>query len=617
MINDVHYSTMSLLDELNPPQRQAVTFGNGPLLILAGAGSGKTRALTYRVAYLIREKGVNPEQILVVTFTNKAAGEMKERIYKLVGQIPPLAGTFHSFCAKLLRQEGHLLGIPKNYLIYDIPDQLEAVKEVIGRLDLPADRYRPGSVLAVISQAKNELIGPEEYPAYARGEFQKKVAQVYKLYQNLLRDSKALDFDDLLFFTVKLFRQNGDILEKYQNRFRYILVDEYQDTNRAQYELTRLLAKKRGNLCVVGDASQAIYGFRGADYRNLLRLAQDFSELTTINLEQNYRSSQTILDAAHAVIARNTSHPVLHLWTAKDGGEKVKIYQARSELDEASLIIAKLIEEGVSFSDAAVLYRTNAQSRVLEEAFLHAGIPYILVGGVRFYERREVKDCLAYLRLLANSDDLVSAKRVEKLGKRRLDKFLSYREKIEKEASADKTTLELLDGVLEATDYLSRFDEDNEQDLARLENIKELRSVAAQSPQLSAFLENVALVEQEQLPSHPVHDQGKNAVTLMTAHAAKGLEFPLVFIVGMEEGLFPHSRSMMSKDELEEERRLFYVGMTRAMEKLYLTFARRRLYFGQRAQNQVSRFLADIPEELVENLSGGSLTGATLDDIPF
>ncbi len=591
-----------ILTHLNPPQQEAVIHKEGPLLILAGAGSGKTRALTHRVAYLIQEKKIDPENILLVTFTNKAANEMKERVKKLTGIIPPLTGTFHSFCARILRREGKHLGIPPNYLIYDEADQLDTIKLTLEKLDIPTKYFKPASVLATISQAKNELISAMEYPQYAQGHFQKTVARIYLVYQKLLRDYEALDFDDLLFEAVRLFQKEKSVLGKYQERFRHILVDEYQDTNRAQYVLTKLLAKRWHNLCVVGDASQSIYGWRGADYRNLMNLKKDFPDLKIVNLEQNYRSTQTILDAAHAVISHNTTHPILKLWTMKKGGEPVSLYEAKSELDEGAFVVNMIAEQklvnGVKCSEFAVLYRTNAQSRVLEEAFLHAGIPYVLVGGVRFYERKEIKDCLAYLRLLANPKDQVSYQRIEKLGKRRLQKFLDFAEKIDLKKYP---TIKILDKALKATGYLDLYDPEDEKDLARLENIKELRSVAMQFPDLPRFLENVALVEQDHLPEHPARNkEKKEAVTLMTAHAAKGLEFPNIFMVGMEEGLFPHSKSMMEKDELEEERRLCYVGMTRAKDKLYMTFARRRLYFGQRASNPISRFIADIPEDLLE-----------------
>lgn len=604
-----------IISSLNPSQQEAVKYQKGPLLILAGAGSGKTRALTYRAAYLIKEKGVAPENILLLTFTNKAAGAMKERLKKLLitnSQLPisnlPFAGTFHSFCTKILRIDGHYIGISPQFLIFDEADQLETLKEAMKKLDISTKNFNPNAVLATISQAKNELISPLEYPQYAKGHFQETVSRIFLLYQKLLKDQEALDFDDLLAEAVKLFQKSPSVLTKYQNRFQHILVDEWQDTNKAQYLLTKMLAQKFRNLCVVGDASQAIYGWRGADYRNLMYLENDFPEIKIVNLEQNYRSTQKILDAAYEVIRHNQSHPILKLWTNNSAGEKIKIYQARSEIDEAAFIITKIAElvqnEQCNLGDFAILYRTNAQSRPIEEVCLHSGIPYILVGGVRFYERKEIKDVLAYLRLLANPKDMTSHKRIEKLGKTRLKKFLEFAKKLQ---GKDLTTLELLDKTLKATNYLDLYNPEIKEDLARLENIKELRSVAAEFPDLISFLENVALIQQEFLSSNKAKletETKPEAVTLMTAHAAKGLEFPVVFMVGMEEGLFPHSRSMMEKDELEEERRLCYVGITRAKEKLYLTYASRRLYFGQRTNNPVSRFIADIPEELLEVESG-------------
>jgi DNA helicase II / ATP-dependent DNA helicase PcrA len=639
-----------LLKQLNPAQVKAVTATDGPILILAGAGSGKTRVLTYKVAYLIKEKGIAPDNILMVTFTNKAAGEMKERIAKLLHTTTshlPFAGTFHSLAAKILRRDGRAIGIPPNFLIYDSEDTKEAIKEAFARLDIDKKRYNPGSIATTISQAKNELISSTEYPQYARGHFQETTAQVYVEYQKILRDSLALDFDDLIFMLVRLFTKDKEAAGYYQNKFKYVLVDEYQDTNHAQYELTRAFAKRWRNLCVVGDASQSIYGWRGADFRNITNFQRDYPDVRVFHLEQNYRSTQNILDGAFSIISKNSSHPILKLWTEKTSGGPIQLFQARGEQEEAifiSQIISQTHYQKITYSNFAVLYRTNAQSRVIEEVFLHASIPYILVGGVRFYERKEIKDVLSYLRLLVNPDDSVAKKRAIKIGKKRYDQFLVLRERVarddryrkagdtregsrhaphpdpamrERESTGRETrvagpapqqdrqlnkisSLDIMDQVMEATGYLDLYDKDIEEDLGRLENIKELRSVAAEFSDLTQFLENVALVENEYMPDHPLDENGKkDAVTLMTLHAAKGLEFGYVFMVGMEEGLFPHSRSLLEPLELEEERRLCYVGMTRAKEKLFMTFASRRLYFGTHTSNIISRFVTDLPEHLV------------------
>lgn len=595
----------NLLADLNQQQHSAVTFGDGPLLILAGAGSGKTRAIVYRVAYLIGEKGIDPGRILLTTFTNKAASEMRERLTKLVGAAPPFTGTFHSLCAKILRREGKYIGIPASYAIYDDRDQIEVVKQAIADFDLSIRDFKPRSVLATISAAKNELISSTEYPQYAKGHWQKTVAEIYILYQKKLKKYEALDFDDLLMDTVRLFQREPRVLADYQDRFLHVLVDEYQDTNQAQYVLTKLLAGRWRNLCCVGDASQSIYAWRGADFRNLNKLENDFPDLTVVNLERNYRSTQIILNAAYGVIANNSTHPVLSLWTDKKGGEKIEVFEASDEKEEAYFAlhaINQLMSEDkkLRYKDFSVLYRTNAQSRVFEEAFIRFGVPYVLVGGTRFYERKEIKDCLAYLRVLSNPKDLVNFKRLEKIGKRRLERFLNFSKRFRAKMQEKKNTLEIMDLILKETGYLDLYNPKDEEDLMRLENVKELRSVAQEFPNLTQFLENVSLVEQEHLPNRPKSNQDRDAVNLMTLHAAKGLEFKVVFIAGMEEGLFPHSRSMLEKDELEEERRLCYVGITRAMNRLFLTYTRRRLYFGAYGSSIVSRFLNELPEELIQ-----------------
>lgn len=613
----------SILTGLNPAQQEAVTHWGHPVLILAGAGSGKTKALTHRAAWIVSEKGFLPSQILMLTFTNKAAGEMKERVKNLVTQslnnsitALPWAGTFHSFCARVLRKSGRHINLAPSFVIFDDGDQLDLLKSVINNMGL-VKILKPQVARALISEAKNEMVGPLEYAEYTRGDLQKNVARVYLEYQKALKRNDALDFDDLLLETVRLLKKEGEVLNQYRNQFQYILVDEWQDTNKAQYEITKLLTQRDRNLTVVGDASQSVYRWRGADYRNIMYLKRDFPELATINLEQNYRSTQNILDAAFGVISRNKTHPVLKLWTDNAKGERIKLYQASSEIDEANYVVTQvkkltgelgnpenpinqLPSQLITCGDIAILYRTNAQSRVLEEALLHEGIPYVLFGGTRFYERREIKDVLAYLRVVVNPKDEISRKRAGKLGLGRMKKLQTVR------MGSQMTTLDLLDQILQTTGYLELYDQHDEEDLARLENVKELRSVATEFPNPYEFLEQVTLVETTQtgksrsLPATRYLPKS-GAVTLMTAHSAKGLEFTVVFIVGLEEGLFPHSRALMDNEELEEERRLAYVGITRAREKLFLTYARRRLIFGQSGSSLPSRFLSEIPEKLLEN----------------
>lgn len=600
-----------ILSDLNPQQKAAVTYAGGPLLVLAGAGSGKTKVLTHRVAYFIDKELVKAENCLLLTFTNKASGEMKERIIKLIGHTPGFAGTFHSLCAKILRIDGRIIGISPGFLIYDESDQKQLVKEIIENFGYSTDSYNPAGILSAISDAKNQMLTPTQYSEFVSGEFQQVVFKVYLEYEKRLKEIGALDFDDLLIKAVLLLKGSSEVLKKWQNKFTHIFVDEWQDTNKVQYALTKLLIGNRKNITAVGDASQSIYSWRGADYKNINYLIKDFPNIKVINLEQNYRSTQNILEAANFVISKNTTHPILKLWTEKEKGERIKLYTARNGLDEADFIVGevnKLKRKGFKYSDAAVLYRTNAQSRVIEEALLHAGIPYMLVGGTKFYDRKEVKDVLSYLRLLVNPKDSVSRKRIEKLGVRKLEKFKEFQENLE--TIEGKTTLDILDLVLEKTGYLDLFQKETEENLAKLENIKELRSVATEFRDITEFLENVALVEAEQTDSKKVRIKGKNdteAITLMTLHAAKGLEFPVVFIVGMEEGLFPHSRSLWEQNQLEEERRLAYVGITRAKETLYLSYASRRIYFGEQVSNPPSRFIIDIPENLLENVRGKDL----------
>lgn len=583
-------------------------------MVLAGAGSGKTKVLTNRVAYFISKGIIKPENALLLTFTNKAAGEMKDRIFELTKGDSPTTGTFHSFCAKILRIEGENIGIPKNFIIYDEQDQKETVKEIMEKINISTDEFNPSSILNGISEAKNQMISPSEYVNFVKSEWQDVAAKIYLEYEKNLKKIGALDFDDLLIKNVILFKEVPEILNKWQQKLTHIFVDEWQDTNKIQYVLTKLLTGNSNNITAVGDASQSIYSWRGADYRNINYLMRDYPNIKIVNLEQNYRSTQNILEAANLVISKNTSHPVLKLWTEKKPGEKIKLYSAKNGFNEADFVVDEvqlLISNRqtlITYNDIAVLYRTNAQSRVLEEAFLHAGIPYILVGGVKFYSRKEIKDVLAFIRYLVNPRDSVSKNRIKKIGIRRFEKIETFRK--ESKDLAELTTLDILDIVIQKTDYLALFQKETEENLARLENLKELRSVATEFPNVNEFLENVALVEASQDSNKHVtaNTQQKNCVTLMTLHAAKGLEFPIIFIVGMEEGLFPHSRSIMDSNQLEEERRLAYVGITRAKETLYLTYATSRLYFGERISNPPSRFISDIPENLIENLGVNSFS---------
>ncbi|MDP3724506.1 MAG: UvrD-helicase domain-containing protein, partial [bacterium] len=582
---------------LNPVQKEAITTTDGPILILAGAGSGKTRVLMEKAAFLLTKKGIDPQNILISTFTNKAAGEMRGRLSKLVSRVPTMMGTFHSLCARMLRVHASALGLPPGFMIYDEDDALSTVKRALATLNRSTKDVSPMSIRGAISSAKNELIGPAEYRRVAHGNFQERAAEVYPVYQRMLSESGAVDFDDLLRLTIVLFEQHPDILRRAQTQFHYILVDEYQDVNTVQYLLVKLLSETHRNICVVGDASQSIYSWRGADVRNIHRFQEDFPDAKTFRLEQNYRSTQRILDAAEAVISKNTSHPILSLWTQKNTGPLLTVYQAADEQDEVNFIIAALTDSKIPQNDAAILYRTNAQSRVIEEALLHAGIPYRLVGGVRFYARKEIKDLLAFLRLVANPNDHVAHERLLALPKKRTAAFHAIRT----ELSSDRPTIELLDHVLTATGFLEQFDESTEEGLMRRENVKELRSVAQTFPNMVEFLENVALVEQ----TDPIQTAGvsaeKDALTLMTMHSAKGLEYHTIFLVGMEEGLFPHARSMADPASLEEERRLCYVGITRAKERLFLSFAEQRLLFGRTSRNLPSRFLDDIPNHVVQH----------------
>lgn len=587
------------LDELNEEQLKAVKHTGSPLLIMAGAGSGKTKTLTYKAAYLIHSKIITPDQLLMVTFTNKAAAEMKERLAKVIGAKVPNVGTFHSMSARILRRDAPSAGLSRDFVIYDDGDQEALVKEIMLSLQMDPKRYKPRSIMGMISSAKQELVTPEQYNSMAHGPLQEATAQVYLKYQKQLKAYGAVDFDDLLSLTVKLFQENPVILEKYQDMFRYIFVDEYQDTNTSQYLFTTLLARKYKQLTVVGDASQSIYRWRGADYRNMTKLKKEYANLTELQLSRNYRSTQNILDAAYGVIGNNKNHPILSLWTETGAGEKITLITANSGSDEASRIVDELnkLHETHAWSEMALLYRTNAQSRSIEEGFIRAGIPYVLVGGTKFYERKEIKDLLSYLRVVLNPDDGISLRRVEKLGKRKLAQVQNITHEMDVHGA---TPSELLEKVIESSQYMQQFDEEIEEELARIENIKELQSVASEFSDLAEFLENISLVQSEYSTGEKTDVQNNDHVTLMTLHSAKGLEFPIVFLIGMEEGLFPHSRSLMEIEEMEEERRLAYVGITRAKNKLYMSWAKSRVVWGNVGSQNRSRFVDEVPSELFE-----------------
>ena len=639
---------MDILSTLNSRQKAAVLHGDGPLLVVAGAGSGKTRVLTYRIAHLISARGVPPYFILAVTFTNKAAKEMKERVARLVGPLGEQVwvATFHSTCVQILRREANKVGYERNFLIFDTADQLSVVKEAIKELDLDTRRIEPRAALNAISGAKNELMSPEEYSQQAGDFWDKTIARIYGKYHSKLVAANAMDFDDLIMATVRLFRTQPEVLGWYQERFRYILVDEYQDTNHAQYVLINLLASKYRNLCVVGDADQSIYRFRGADIRNILEFEKDYPDAKTIKLEQNYRSTEKILHSANEVIANNLGRKDKELWTEQAGGDPIFLYKASDERQEARFVaseIQRLKKEGKDYQDFAILYRTHSQSRTFEEEFMGRGIPYAIVAGLRFYERKEIKDLIAYLRLLENPADLYSLRRVINVPKRgigdatlgRLEAF-ALENNVSPYAALDDLDAipglggrainalrgfkELMEGlraklgnvsltrmteaVLEDTKYLVELQGERTPEAdARIENLKEFLSVTKQyeeeTPEadLGGFLEHVALVADVDL-----YDDVADAVVMMSLHAAKGLEFPVVFLVGMEEGVFPHSRSLWEPAELEEERRLCYVGITRAMQTLYLTCAQLRTLYGSTSQNFISRFVEEIPEDYVEEL---------------
>ena len=639
----------SLLDGLNREQQQAVQHTEGPLLILAGAGSGKTKVLTVRIAYLLAQ-GVNPYEILAITFTNKAAKEMKSRVEGLVGDVANRIwlSTFHSFCAKFLRFElDNFLGYNSNFTIYDTSDSQVVIKAALKALNLDDKYYPVGAMISAISDAKNKLMFASDFRKQALDFYQQKVADVYEYYEKELRKNNALDFDDLLLVAVKLLQSNATVLDKYSKRFRYVMIDEYQDTNHAQYLLAYLLSSHWKNIAVVGDADQSIYAWRGADIQNILDFEKDYPNCKSIKLEQNYRSTKIILDAANAVIDNNEGRPEKNLWTDKTEGAKIQHFTAQSEHEEAAFIGDTIVKKhdihGEPYGDMAILYRTNAQSRVLEEALIKRALPYTMVGGTKFYDRKEIKDVLAYLRVLYNPFDDLSLLRIINVPKRSIgattvSKLQDYarengtslfmtltqlhlvdsikgktKEKLEEfgiliftlvAEMDDKSVLDILEAILDRTGYLYQLEESTDlQDQARAENIGELLSVAKDfqdtnpTGTVEDFLEQVALVNDVDS-----FEQEDSKVTLMTLHAAKGLEFPIVFLGGLEEGLFPHSRTLMNPEEIEEERRLAYVGITRAEQELYISNATTRTVFGRTSSYLPSRFIDEIPAELVDGL---------------
>lgn len=631
-----------LLEGLNPEQRRAVETTEGPLLIQAGAGSGKTRTLTHRIAYLIAERKATPYNILAVTFTNKAAKEMRQRVARLLGEdadkrsFMPFIGTFHSICVRLLRQDGEHIGIPRSFVIFDEADRQAAVKQVSKRLMIDEKTFPPRLISSLISSAKNEILSAQEYAATATTPAQQAAAKVYPIYEQVLKQASALDFDDLLIKTVQMLDSQPALRRKWQQQFKYIMVDEYQDTNTAQYQLVNMLTNDSKNIAVVGDDWQSIYSWRGADFRNILRFEQDYPDCTVIKLEQNYRNTKYILAAAQAIITKNLQRSDKKLWTAASDGLPVQVLQVANERAESETIIRR-VRLGVSsqrrYSDYAVLYRTNAQSRSVEEAFVHYGIPYRVVGGVRFYDRKEIKDILAYLRLIFQPEDRISFDRVVNvptrgLGPKSLQTFFAWQEaqgltldqalrqandcpdltpKARQAFSELGDTLDslrkiiddasvtgLIDSLLRRLDYLHYLDDGSPQGEARQENVRELLSVAQEYQEvgLEGFLEEVAL-----LSDLDSADFQGDAVTLMTLHAAKGLEFPVVFMIGLEESILPHSQALYDQSEMEEERRLCYVGMTRARQELYMIHAASRLLYGGVQHNPPSRFLSEIDSD--------------------
>lgn len=650
-----------LLQNLNDSQREAVLHGAGPLLIFAGAGSGKTRVLTHRIGYLIGRRGVKPWNILAVTFTNKAANEMRDRLETLLGGPATKAmwvGTFHAICARLLRERGDTIGLHKDFVVYDTDDQQVVIKECLSELNLDDRQYAPRAVLSFISKAKEKLILPDGFSTAFKGVFENVVAKIYPRYQEKLKTNRALDFDDLILYAVRMLEQREDVRTYYQDKFKYVLVDEYQDVNHAQYRLTRCLSDGTRNICVVGDDDQSIYSWRGADVNIILAFEEAYEDAKIVKLEQNYRSTQNILEAANSVVRNNRSRKKKRLWTENAQGDEITLYEAANEQEEGVFVVntikKQMQEQGRKYSDFALLYRTNAQSRVLEEVFVNYRIPYKIVGGLRFYERKEIKDIIAYLRLIYNPYDSVALRRVinvptrgigagswqkiEELAniknvslwdivanpadlglkgtaRKGIEQFvtlLSFLHGKRKEYSVTKITEE----VLERTGYVRELEAERTVEAqSRIENVRELLSVTRQFEEMTPNPEDATLanfLEQSALMADidSLNDQSGNVVILMTLHSAKGLEFPVVFLTGLEDGIFPHSRSMMSDKEMEEERRLAYVGITRAREDLYLTFATRRTIFGNTQFTQISRFIREVPKELLK-LPAGSRKAAT------
>jgi len=588
-MNNINFNT------LNPQQIEAVSHTSGPSIILAGAGSGKTRVLVYKVLYLITQKKIDPKHIIMITFTNKAAAEMKRRIDLADKGSLGFIGTFHSFCAFLLRKYAGRLGYGPDFVIFDDDDQETLLKQILKKTD--SDRMTQSYAAHLISAAKNQLIPPERFTHFFSDQKAAIVADIYKEYQAKLKKNNALDFDDLIMKVVELLRRDEELCTHLQDQYSQVLIDEFQDTNYAQYTLVRLLAERKKNVTVVGDFSQGIYSWRGADIRNLEKFQEDFPTSKVFYLEQNYRSTPDILDFANDIISKNSGHPILKLFTKQPSGEEIAIKELQNEEEESLFVVSEIerLQTKYTYKDIAVLYRINAQSRSLEEALLQYSIPYMLVGGTRFYERKEIKDILSYLRLVVNPENEVAKERIQKLGKRRWEEFVSSFSQIQAEAKK-KDSSEIMEDIFDSTHYLSLYDTDDPDDYSRLENIKELKNVALSYPKLNDFLEQVALVESEYSEGEK-QQKGKDGVRLMTLHQAKGLEFSAVFLIGVEEGILPHSRSINDYHQLEEERRLMYVGVTRAKERLYISHARRRFMFGRRMESAPSRFIANESEE--------------------